>query len=216
MPTFREYPRVTTLQPTDAFVLDRLGVGTEYIEGADFLAAPFDNIVNLPIADPLDGTEPTVVIQDGTAKQSTTGDIGELAFKEIGNLPGGTPSSGDLLGFSQGGAGKQTTFGAIVGAAAIFTVVATSRSLAAAGRYAFLTNVGNLSGNLPTTAAAGLGGSIYVEDAAFDASVHNITLNAQGSDVIKYSGLSGTPLVLDTNGVSVTLVVTATNTWAAV
>lgn len=32
MPLFRDYPQTTVLQPTDAFVLDRNGVGTLYIE----------------------------------------------------------------------------------------------------------------------------------------------------------------------------------------
>lgn len=32
MPTIRQYGQVTSLLPTDAFVLDRIGVGTVYIE----------------------------------------------------------------------------------------------------------------------------------------------------------------------------------------
>lgn len=39
MPTFRSYPRVTSILPTDALVLDRIGSGTEFIEGSDFLPA---------------------------------------------------------------------------------------------------------------------------------------------------------------------------------
>lgn len=36
MPQFRQYPQANNLQPTDAFVIDREGVGTLYIEGGDF------------------------------------------------------------------------------------------------------------------------------------------------------------------------------------
>ena len=32
MPIFRAYPQVTTTQSTDAILLDRLGVGTEYAQ----------------------------------------------------------------------------------------------------------------------------------------------------------------------------------------
>ncbi len=33
MPRFRDYPEATSIDPTDAFVLDRIGVGTMYVEG---------------------------------------------------------------------------------------------------------------------------------------------------------------------------------------
>lgn len=33
MPRFREYPQATFIESTDAFVLDRIGVGTMYVEG---------------------------------------------------------------------------------------------------------------------------------------------------------------------------------------
>ena len=39
MPQFRDYPQTTTLQATDAFLLDRIGAGTLYVDYADFAAA---------------------------------------------------------------------------------------------------------------------------------------------------------------------------------
>jgi hypothetical protein len=33
MPRFREYPEAGSLEPTDAFAIDRIGVGTMFIEG---------------------------------------------------------------------------------------------------------------------------------------------------------------------------------------
>jgi hypothetical protein len=33
MPLFRDYPQATSIEPTDAFVLDRIGQGTMYVEG---------------------------------------------------------------------------------------------------------------------------------------------------------------------------------------
>ncbi len=42
-PTIRGYTRATSLEPTDAFELDRIGVGTMYIEGADLaVGAPYE------------------------------------------------------------------------------------------------------------------------------------------------------------------------------
>ncbi len=42
MPQIRAYPQATVLDPTDAFVLDRIGTGTMYIEGLNLIAgAPY-------------------------------------------------------------------------------------------------------------------------------------------------------------------------------
>ncbi len=37
MPQIRSYPQATTLLPTDAFVIDRIGTGTEFIQGLNFI-----------------------------------------------------------------------------------------------------------------------------------------------------------------------------------
>lgn len=37
MPLIRSYPEATSLQLTDALVLDRIGVGTMFVEGVDFV-----------------------------------------------------------------------------------------------------------------------------------------------------------------------------------
>ncbi len=37
MPNIRDYPPATSLLSTDAFVIDRIGIGTEYIEGINFI-----------------------------------------------------------------------------------------------------------------------------------------------------------------------------------
>lgn len=43
MPLIRDYPQVIQLLPTDAFVIDRIGVGTEYIEAGSFeTGAPYE------------------------------------------------------------------------------------------------------------------------------------------------------------------------------
>ncbi len=42
MPLIRSYPPASELDPTDAFVLDRIGTGTMYIEGLNLIAgAPY-------------------------------------------------------------------------------------------------------------------------------------------------------------------------------
>lgn len=51
MPTLRSYPQVTNLLGTDAIMLDRVGVGTVWIQASDFLTAinaqsPYDVAMN--------------------------------------------------------------------------------------------------------------------------------------------------------------------------
>ena len=45
MPTTRQYAQAVNLQPTDAIVLDRIGVGTLFIEADEFMNAPALNIL---------------------------------------------------------------------------------------------------------------------------------------------------------------------------
>lgn len=40
MPVIRDYPQATSLEPTDAFVIDREGVGTMYVEASVLQAFP--------------------------------------------------------------------------------------------------------------------------------------------------------------------------------
>lgn len=47
MPLFRQYPETTVLQPTDAFVIDRIGVGTLYIEGQNVETGGGNNLAVL-------------------------------------------------------------------------------------------------------------------------------------------------------------------------
>jgi|CryBogDrversion2_1035201.scaffolds.fasta_scaffold42959_2 hypothetical protein len=39
MPTFRQYPQASSIQPTDAFVIDRVGQGTMYITDNNLLGS---------------------------------------------------------------------------------------------------------------------------------------------------------------------------------
>jgi hypothetical protein len=68
VPQIRDYTQATSLQATDAFVIDRVGVGTEYIEASDFL--------NGTMA-PLGQTCLTFII-DGAGSELTTGIAGDL------------------------------------------------------------------------------------------------------------------------------------------
>jgi hypothetical protein len=47
MPDIRQYPQATSLLPSDAFVIDRLGIGTMYIT-ADDLVAVYDIAMGYP------------------------------------------------------------------------------------------------------------------------------------------------------------------------
>lgn len=43
MPLIRSYPQATTLNPTDAFVIDRIGTGTMYVDSANLgSGAPYE------------------------------------------------------------------------------------------------------------------------------------------------------------------------------
>lgn len=63
MPLFRSYPEATSLEPTDAFVIDRIGVGTMYIEDLNLDASV---------------TRALVYVIDGGGSALATGIAGQL------------------------------------------------------------------------------------------------------------------------------------------
>lgn len=56
MPRFRQYHQVGSVESTDAIVMDRLGVGTVYIEGSSFLGSGLFPPLPAPPANPTTGT----------------------------------------------------------------------------------------------------------------------------------------------------------------
>jgi hypothetical protein len=69
VPLFRDYTEATTLHPTDAFVLDRIGFGTMYIE-ADNLAAAIGEESTFPRC--------LTYVIDGGGSAISTGVAGDL------------------------------------------------------------------------------------------------------------------------------------------
>lgn len=118
MPRFREYPEATSIEATDAFVIDRVGVGTMYVEGDNvFLsgapyAASFSFFGQPPASSQLIGAHffPVGVVL-GANMASSLGISGggclsnpEATFTaEVKQLSGGVQTSIGAMTISTGG-----------------------------------------------------------------------------------------------------------------
>lgn len=93
-------------------------------------------------------------------------------------------------------------------------LVSSNINLLAGNLYGYLTGSGVYTGTLPASAASLSGNTIVVGDKGNNASVHNITVTAQGSDTVNYFGTLYNSLVLDVNGAKVEFVLEGT-VWFA-
>jgi hypothetical protein len=76
LPQFRQYPQTDVIQPTDAFVLDRTGVGTMFVEGLGL-------VVNGPYIFSFSNTGLPL-----TASEIVGGHVFALACSVAANMPG--------------------------------------------------------------------------------------------------------------------------------
>jgi hypothetical protein len=110
MPQLRDYPQATSLQDTDAFLIDRIGSGSEYIEAADFAprltpgtygdathvaqitvdaGGSISDVANVAITYPADVSCITFII-DGAGAELTTGIAGDLEIPFACTITGAT------------------------------------------------------------------------------------------------------------------------------
>jgi len=73
VPQIRDYPQATSIEATDAFVLDRVGTGTMYVEGLDTAA-----------------NRVATYVVDGAGSVLTTGIAGQLYFPFACTILGAT------------------------------------------------------------------------------------------------------------------------------
>jgi hypothetical protein len=92
MPQFRQYPQATFLLPTDAFVIDRLGVGTLYVDysvigtGGTALTVEQNGTVVDAATTTMNFTGSGVTVTDASAGNVTV------------NIPGGGSGGGSFYG----------------------------------------------------------------------------------------------------------------------
>lgn len=94
------------------------------------------------------------------------------------------------------------------------TITTDTQVLTAPGIYSIATGTGAFTCYLPLAGSLADGSGLFVVDGDNNASANNITLTAQGSDVIRYYAQSGSTLVINTNS-SGFYVFTRNGAWRA-
>ena len=119
MPQFRDYPQVKSLEPTDLFLLDREGVGTEGIEAQYFLSeAIYDIAMGYYDAPPTSDTIFTFnVVRTFSLPQNLTGSMFSFEVAPSADTVLKLTNNGSLIGtidWAAGGKLGTATFASTV------------------------------------------------------------------------------------------------------
>lgn len=81
MPSFRQYLEIFSLEPTDAFVVDRIGVGTAFIDNANVFPDEGDFLIN---------ANNTLLVPGFWGLQSSLGVFTGTTLPQLSTLPAPT------------------------------------------------------------------------------------------------------------------------------